>query len=189
MAGNAIVGLAGLPELLKGLANAAGELDKEFAQDAIVSLKKYAEVLPVLKEQLGDKFDADLAMRILELLIPKSLRVAFAEVLVRGDVSVRQDMEVEAGLKVGFAPYVSLSAAGSYHKATSEQWGSEVRVTLAALTPDNALLADFVRRAQEREAKDPNELKFLESAYPIILEIFGSDAEPTPVVTDPVDND
>ena len=178
MAGNAIAGLSGLPELLKGMANAAGELDKEMAQDAIVTLEKYAEVVPVLKEQLGDKFDANLAMTILELLIPKSLRVAFCEVLVRGDVNVREDFEVEAGLKVGFAPYVSLSAAGAYHKSTSEQWGSEVRVTLAALSTDPQLLADFVRRAQERPAKDPKEINLLESAFPIIMEIFGGDAEP-----------
>ena len=176
MAGEAIAGLSGLPDLLEGLANAAGELDQEMGKNALKMLKQYSEVVPILKEQLGEKFDSDMALSILEMLIPKSLRVAFAEILVRGDVSVRQNIEVEAGLKVGFTPYVALNAAGAYHRSSSEAWGSEIRVTLAALPPDSALLGEFIRRAQERPAKDPDVLTHLTDIFPIITAIFGDEA-------------
>ena len=175
MAGEAIKGLSGLPELLMGLAMAAGELDQEMGKNALKTLKKYADVIPVFKAEFGDNFNADMAMSILELLIPKSMRVAFAEVLVRGDVSLRQNIEVEAGLKVGFAPYVSLNAAGAYHRTTSEAWGSEVRVTLAALTPDSNLLSEFVKRAQERPSEKADILSHLDDIYPIITAIFGDE--------------
>ena len=182
MAGAAISGLEGLPMLLSGLAKSAGELDQEMGKNGLRTIAKFAKLAPALQEELG--LSSDQILQILELMIPKSLRVAFAEILVRGDVSVRQSLEVEAGLKVGFMPYVSLSAAGAFARQSSEQWGSEVRITMAALTPDTQLISDFVRRAQERDAPDgADELDFLGDLLPVLKEIF----MPTGDATDPVD--
>jgi len=183
MSNEAIAGLAGLPELLLGLAKAAGDLDQEMCNNALATLQKYAELIPILKESLGDSFDSKVALQLLDTLIPKTLRVSLAEILVRGDISVRQNIEVGGGITAGFAPYVALTLSGAYHRETFEGWGSEVRVSLAAVPTDPELVAELIRRAQEREAKDPAKLsEYLSDVYPVITELFGKPA------TSPVTN-
>jgi len=177
MSNEAIDGLANLPELLDGLSEAAGKLDAKMAANALATLEQFGQLIPILKENLGESFDAKVAMQLLDQLLPRALRISLAEILVRGDIAVRENIEAEAGLTAGFSPYVSFTAAGAYHQSASEAWGTEVRVTLAAVPADKELIAEIMRRAQERDAKDPSDLApFLQDVYPIITELFGSKA-------------
>lgn len=174
MAGEAVVALDGLPKLLSELAGAVAKMDQAMAKSGLETILQMAEAGPALAQELG--LSNDQVMEIINLLIARTFRVAAAEVLVRGDISVRSSLEVAGQLSVGFAPYVSFSASGGYGKQTAEHWGSEIRLSLAALPTDAKIVADFIQRFQERAApSDPSAIDFMRDLLPELKEFFKSD--------------
>lgn len=164
--------LKGTGDVLSALAKNTIELDQKMAAASILDMQTVAQLFAVLKTELGENLDADLAMKVLDRISPNTMRMATAEFTVRGDVSTTQDIEVEAGVKIDFVPYVGAALSGAYSRKDSENWGAEVRMTMAALPKDGTLLADFVRRAQERPAPEPKQLGFLESVLPVLKEVL-----------------
>lgn len=173
MAGEAVQSLEGLPKLLAGFADAVAKMDEGMATSGLKTILKMAKAGPALAQDLG--LSADQVMEIINLLVARTMRIGAAEILVRGDVSVRTSLEVAGALQVGFQPWVSFEASGGYARQTGEHWGSEIRLSMAALPPDNQIIADFIQRFQERGAvPDPSAIDFIRDLLPEIQELFGT---------------
>lgn len=171
MAGEAVNALTGLPKILKDFALAIAEMDKSMAKAGLETVLKMAEAAPSLAQELG--LQPEQTMQIIDLLVARTMRVGAAEVIIRGDVSVRASLEVAGKIEVGFAPYVAFSASGGYGRQTSEHWGSEIRLSMAALPPDTKLIAEFVQRFQEREGTPkPEAIDFMRDLLPELKEFF-----------------
>jgi len=174
MAQEAVQALEGLPKLLENFGQAIAKMDEEMAKNGLSTILKMAKAGPALAEELG--LSSDQVMQIIDLLIARTMRIAAAEVVVRGDVSVRTSLEAAGQLVVGFQPWVSLSASGGYSRQTGEHWGSEIRLSMAALPPDNQMIADFITRFQEREAPaDPTAIDFMRDLLPELKDFFNKD--------------
>jgi len=180
MAGEAVDALRGLPALLRNFALAIAEMDKEMSKSGLETVLAMAEAGPALAQDLG--ITNAQVMEILNILVARTMRVAAAEVIIRGDVNVRTSLEVGAKLEVGFAPYVSLGVTGGYARQTGENWGSEVRLSMAALPPDTKMIADFIQRFQEREGTpNPEAIDFIRDLLPELREFFKDVTnDPTP---------
>lgn len=177
MAGEGVAALQGLPELLKDFALAIAAMDKEMAKSGLQTILKMAEAAPALAEELS--LSPDQTMEIVKLLVARTMRIGAAEVIIRGDVNVRTSLEAGGGIEVGFAPYVSFQATGGYARHTGENWGSEIRLAMAAVPPDTKMIADFLTRFQEREGTpNPEAIDFIRDLLPELKDFFGdSDGE------------
>jgi len=173
MADEAIQSVEGLSNLLRGYALALAEMDAGMGKSGLATVLEMAKAGPMLAEELG--ITSDQAMEIINLLVARTLRIGAAEITVRGDVSLRTSFEVGAKLSVGFEPWISLGLSGGYASQTGESWGSEIRLSIAALPPDKSMIADFIKRFQEREGTpDPQAIDFIRDLLPELKEMFGT---------------
>ena len=172
MANEVLSPIEGLPGMLTGIGVAIADTDKAMAINQLNNILELAKVGGLLATDLG--MTSDQVMSIVQMLVTRSLRAGAAEIIVKGDVSLSKRFELEAGMSVSFTPFFALNAAGAYSSNTNQAWGAEVRVSLAILPEDPALISEFIARFQERETKDP---EFLQQAlgdiYPLIKEILG----------------
>lgn len=172
MADEAVQAIEGLPKLLGGYADALIEMDAGMAKSGLKTVLKMAAAGPALADELG--LSSDQVMELINLLLARTLRVGAAEIIVRGDVSLRTSLEVGGTVSIGFQPWVSLQATGGYARQNGESWGSEIRLSMAALPLDNQMIADFIQRFQEREGTpDPAAIDFIRDLLPELKELFG----------------
>jgi len=171
MAEEAVAALQGLPKLLNDFGQAIADMDESMAKNGLKTVLKMAAAGPALAQELG--LTNDQVMEIINILVARTMRVGAAEVIVRGDVSVRTSLEVAGKIEVGFQPWVSFAASGGYSRQTGEHWGSEIRLSMAALPVDNQMIADFIQRFQDREGTpNPNAIDFIRDLLPEIKGFF-----------------
>ncbi len=179
MANEVIAPIEGLPGLLTGIGLGIAETDKQMALNQLKNVLTMAKVAAQLSESLN--LGPEQVMDIFKTLNSRSLRTGAAEVVIKGDVSVARRLGVEGGLAIRFAPIAALNLAGSYSSSTTQAWGAEVRVSMAILSEDDKLAAEFIQRFQEREIKEPELLaQILPDIYPLLKEILSEPGTPVP---------